>query len=181
MESRDAPHGLSFVVQIYLYYWTSSHPFSVTGGKAKGKKQLEREEMKDQTAAALIILTGDVRLLKWEKKWACCFLAPSIQPITWKWILKSCWILMFWFGLNVNTKHLGLLCVSITSVCHKRNTSSLKWKWEMVLGICHLVNQLGTLLLIISNNKWQELERKIYFWLSEAVGLQMNVSFPEEL
>lgn len=31
--------------------------------------------MKDQTAAALIILTGDVRLLKWEERCACCFLA----------------------------------------------------------------------------------------------------------
>lgn len=65
--------------------------------KSQGKNNL-KGKMKDQTAAALIILTGDVRLLKWEKKWACCFLAPSIRPITWKWILKSCWILMFQLG-----------------------------------------------------------------------------------
>lgn len=44
MERRDAPHGLSFVVQIFLCYWTTSHPFSVSEGKAEGKKQLERED-----------------------------------------------------------------------------------------------------------------------------------------
>lgn len=53
-------------IQVILFQWLKEKP--------KEKNNL-KGNMKDQTAAALIILTGDIRLLKWEESCSCCFLA----------------------------------------------------------------------------------------------------------
>lgn len=63
MESRDAPHGLGFYCANILVLLICKPSFFSDGRKSKGKNIL-KGKMKDQTAAALIILTGDVRLLK---------------------------------------------------------------------------------------------------------------------
>lgn len=63
MENKDTPHGLGLYCANILMLLICKPSFFNDWRKSKGKNVLKRK-MKDQAAAALIILTGDVRMLK---------------------------------------------------------------------------------------------------------------------
>lgn len=93
-KTRIHPMVWVFIVQIYLCYWSASHPFSVTGGKAKGKiSQKGRWRIKLQLLWLFWLEMSEC----WSERRdvpAAFWLHPFCQLLE-NWVLQNCWILIF--------------------------------------------------------------------------------------